>query len=84
MPGLPPKVEVPAPKRMVTGLLAVMVALQVWPGAELRASTVPPVAGSAPMAALICAQGSLCGKWAGLGMPFVVWTVRVVKYRYWG
>src|SRR5579862_2600202 len=42
IPGLPLKVHVPAPNRSVTGLLAVSVALQVWPGAKPRASTVPP------------------------------------------
>ena len=79
IPGLPLNVHVPAPNKIVTGLFAVSVALHVCPGAKPRASTVPPAAGSAPMAALICAHGSLCGKLEGFGMPFVVCTVSVVN-----
>src|SRR5690348_13989420 len=84
MPGFPLNTHSPAPNRIVTGLFALMLALQVCVGVNPRASTVPPCGGRAPMAALICAQGSDCGKCAGFGIPLAVCTDSVVKLPLFG
>src|SRR5690242_6769573 len=84
IPGFPLNVHVPAPNRTVAGLLRFSVASHVCPGLNPRASIVPPAAGSAPIAALIFAHGSDCGNIAGFGTPFVVCTVKAVKFPLFG
>src|SRR5450756_556862 len=80
MPGQPPSDHLPAPNKMVAGLLTAMVVAQTCPEAKPRASMVPPVDGKSAIAALILAQGSDCGKFPGLATPLLFCAVRVVKF----